>query len=148
MSYLFCAYRQRCVLPGCYLLTNIVGSTQEAHIIFFKANFTKNSHHFVYFSRKHTCVLPSVTSLTEHSVCTLKWDSMAYLLAQPPPSHVWNGTRGQGFKPCPHQTFAIMAIESYQWLYWEFIPFEISVVDWCRLAQWAINWSFCSIIPE
>ena len=39
----------------------------------------------------------------------------------------WN--MGYGFKPCPHQTFAIMASESYQWLYWEFIPFEISVVD-------------------
>ena len=54
VSSLFYANRQRCVLPVCYLLTNIVGSTQEAHIIFFKANFTENSHHFVYFSRKHT----------------------------------------------------------------------------------------------
>ena len=45
------------VLPSTlttYEQSNIVGSNQEAHIVFFKANFTENSHHFAYFSRKHT----------------------------------------------------------------------------------------------
>ena len=45
----FYANRQRCVFPACYLLTNTVGSTQEAH-----SKPHENSHHFVYSSRKHT----------------------------------------------------------------------------------------------
>ena len=60
-----------CVLPVCYLLTNIVGSIQEAHIVFFKANFSILSTFLGSTQEAHMCaswVLPSVTSLTEHSV--------------------------------------------------------------------------------
>ena len=57
----YTANRQQWVFPRCYLpllllrsnQQYIVGSNQKAHIVFFKANFTQNSHYFANFSRKH-----------------------------------------------------------------------------------------------
>ena len=50
----------------CFLLLHIVGSTQKAPIIFYKAKLNGNSNHFSYFSRKHPWVLPGCFLLWHH----------------------------------------------------------------------------------
>ena len=57
-----------CVLTFCTAATAkvIVGSTQKAPIVYFKAKLDANSHHFTYFSRKHPCVPPAYFLLLHH----------------------------------------------------------------------------------